>query len=160
MPNWCNNNLTITADAATLDKIEAAFLAGELLSFLCPQPDYEGYMDSEIKHDRENIMPDWWCWRVENWGTKWDISPRDADFQRDGDKIWLSFDSAWSPPCKALFTSGLVFSLTYFEGGVGFCGEAYRLDNGDEFEETYDLDETPEHLRAEFEGYFWGEVQE
>ena len=47
--------------------------------------------DSEIK---------WSEWRVENWGTKWDIDLVDA--KKLGKQLVINFRTPWAPPIKAL----------------------------------------------------------
>ena len=153
MPNWCNNILTIRSeDSAFIDRIEAAYEQGELLQTLMPQPDYPGYADQEIKErDSGSHMPDWWNWRVANWGTKWDIGGEDCDSTRiDKNTITFHFDSAWSPPLEALEGSeGFDYEIQYYEPGMNFVGEAHREgDTG--FDVTYEIGEQPDHLTELF----------
>jgi hypothetical protein len=44
MPNYCTNELTITADKSTIDTLQAAFEKGELLEALRPQPTHDSFM--------------------------------------------------------------------------------------------------------------------
>ena len=73
------------------------------------------------KEEEEN----WYDWRVNYWGTKWDL---DIDIQiNEDDCILLSFDSAWAPPTAWLDKVSydfpeLHFILNFEEGGVGFKG--------------------------------------
>lgn len=162
MPNYCSNNLTITADKATIDKLEAAFAEGKFLAALRPEPDYEGYKDSEIK-DRGNgsIMPDWWEWRVANWGTKWDVGGEHDHMDRVSDtELYLSFDSAWSPPIEALQSrEDIQYVLHYCETGCDFCGTASGDSDG-HTDKTYTIEEAPPHLVAEFALDEWREAME
>lgn len=72
MPNWCNNSITITGPR---DKIHTMWRqaikpeeqGGGLLRGICPEPEYAEPTEGQV-------MPDWWNWRVSNWGTKWEIS--------------------------------------------------------------------------------------
>ena len=71
---------------------------------------------------------DWYTWCIKNWGTKWDIDAYSEE--PSNNEIVYEFDSAWSPPIKAietlskLFPSSLQFKLVYCETGVGFAGVA------------------------------------
>ena len=65
-------------------------------------------------------------WQTDHWGTKWDVS----DVYIDRDERWwrADFDTAWSPPVYFLEKvskdfPNLVFSMTYYEGGMGFAGK-------------------------------------
>ncbi len=126
MPNWCNNTMKLShPDPAMLEKAAAAWNSGEFLSVMVPEPDYPGYKDCEIK---PGAMPDWWTWRVKNWGTKWDIG-RDKSLDNHaeivGGEMFVHFDSAWAPPIEAYDTmteQGFSILAYYFEPGMGFCG--------------------------------------
>jgi hypothetical protein len=153
MPNWCSNILTIRSeDTAFIDRIEAAYEQGELLKTLKPEPEYPGYSDTEIKErDSGSHMPDWWNWRVANWGTKWDVGGDDCDSNRiDKNTITFYFDSAWAPPLQALEGSeGFDYEIQYYEPGMSFVGEAHREgDSG--FDVTYEIGEQPDHLTELF----------
>jgi hypothetical protein len=150
MPNFCQNDLYITADKDTIDKLQAAFEKGELLETLRPQPTYEGYAPNGQPCTSEG-MPDWWNWRVANWGTKWDVGGENTLFQRDSDtEIVFSFDSAWAPPVAALQSrDDISYRLYYCEFGMAFCGIA-QGEEGFHDDETYDFGEEPEELTERF----------
>jgi len=150
MPNFCQNDLYITADKDTIDKLQAAFEKGELLETLRPQPTYEGYAPNGQPCTSEG-MPDWWNWRVANWGTKWDVGGKDALFVRDSDtEIRFGFDSAWSPPVEALQSrDDINYRLYYCEFGMAFCGIA-QGEEGFHDDETYDFGKEPEELTERF----------
>jgi hypothetical protein len=76
----------------------------------------------------------WYDWRLENWGTKWDLSEQEqrevadqlisesADFQ-------AIFMTANSPPIEAIAALSEMFphdqfTLDYFESGCWFAGTA------------------------------------
>ena len=51
-------------------------------------------------------MPDaegenWYDWRVEHWGTKWEVNEPDFELQDDGTRIEGYFLTAYSPPLEA-----------------------------------------------------------
>ena len=143
MPNWCNNTMTIShPDPAMMEKVAAAWNSGEFLSVMVPQPDYPGYKDCEIKDG----MPDWWTWRVNNWGTKWDVgysAELDNKATIKEGEISVGFDSAWSPPIQAydsLVEQGFSVRAYYYEPGMDFCG---RYEDGvdEEYEASGDIPE-------------------
>lgn len=124
MPNWCENRVYIEASPAD---IEAILMAVQndgdsgLLNYLCPEPEYGP--------DVEGEMPNWYSWRVQHWGTKWEVSAEIVSHSVSDGWINLAFDSAWSPPLEALYYwesagEGRSFNIRYIEWGMAFCGEA------------------------------------
>ena len=70
-------------------------------------------------------MPDWYNWRLENWGCKWDCAEAQID-EWDGGAIY-SFDTPWGPPIEWLERTcvkfpNLKFLLGYREDGMQFQG--------------------------------------
>ena len=83
MPNWSNNNITITGNNQTINRIEQITkddYKGEagLLEFFRPMPyELKGTQADGTKRDRLDKKfghSDWYGWAVENWSTKWDIN--------------------------------------------------------------------------------------
>jgi hypothetical protein len=152
MPNWCDNNLYIShPDKKMMKKALNAWNKGKFLSTLVPEPDYTKvkvkptFDSSHItgKPAPEFVDPQqaWWDWRVQNWGTKWDIGWDDsrdkAELSGDHD-MFVNFQSAWSPPLDAYATlveMGFSIRAYYFEGGCCFCG---RWEDGED--EGYTLE--------------------
>jgi len=91
---------------------------------------------------------DWYSWRVQNWGTKWDVNINDNGYESslewDDDFINVSFDSAWSPPTNWLIKvskdyPNLHFTLEYEESGCAFKGVMEICRNNDIFsDDTWD----------------------
>ena len=119
MPNWCENYLRLEVPSKQeADKIVAVLDSDEddvgLLNHLMPQPENN---------------PDWYSWRVNNWGTKWEVSIQhyDRDDNDDGSATFnIHFDSAWGPPtgvydCVSEKEGWNLFA-TYIEGGMAFGG--------------------------------------
>ena len=163
MPNYCSNNLTIRADKATIDRLEAAFAEGKFLAALRPEPDYEEVEVFPTFPEIAGTAPvnkthAWWDWRVQNWGAKWDVGGEDDHMDRVSDtELYLSFDSAWSPPVAALQSrDDIQYVLHYCETGCGFCGTASGDSDG-HTDETYTIEEAPPHLVAEFALDEWRE---
>ena len=85
MPNWCDNSVTLRHDDKS--KIDA-------LCDVMENKEDQNFMN----HLRPNPAGEWqYDWSVSNWGTKWDASVIDWE-RRDDNEVWISFDSAWSPP--------------------------------------------------------------
>ena len=150
MPNWCNNSITISGPTETIKQLwEDAKTAHEgefgLLSAIAPMPkELEG---TTAPSEDGN---DWYNWRVNNWGTKWDITDEGLDFidHEDGTaEITGWFDSAWAPPvgayekfCDDMDNCSL--EASYYEPGMDFGG---FWENGNDiyFEDLQSLLEQP-----------------
>ena len=140
MPNWCDNQVTITGPKSVIDKIEKIAKeekgAGGLLNFFHPMP--KGLEDttspsSSAKKPQPMIegFDNWYDWRCENWSTKWDVNEF-YGVDRQGDTISFGFSSAWSPPIGAYEkfldkNEDCSLKAYYYEGGCDFMGE---WDNG------------------------------
>ena len=145
MPNWCNNNMTIRHnDPAMIQKAADAWNSGNFLQTLIPTPDellntVKGHLgDGEEQKELElkvaqNIEKygygTWWDYRVEEWGTKWDIGLEKEygdPVTVENNEFFVFFDSAWSPPCAAyekLEAMGFEIKAYYYEMGCDFCGK-------------------------------------
>ena len=149
MPNWCNNNITITGPNKIIDKIEKIVKnekyekqADGLLHYFHPMP--EGLIETTADGSKNKAMmkkygySNWYDWAVENWSTKWDIHEFygvDRNYINDDEsEISFGFDSAWAPPIGAYENfiaenSNVGIRATYYEGGCDFMG---IWDNGDD----------------------------
>ena len=82
MPNWCDNQVTITGPNKIIDKIEKIVKeekdSGGLLDFFHPMPKELRDTTADGSKDKEMIKKygysDWYSWACDNWSTKWDIS--------------------------------------------------------------------------------------
>ena len=144
MPNWCDNQITITGPNSVIDKIEKIVSDEKnpdgLLNFFHPMPkQLEDTTSPSSSADKPQPMVEgfdcWYDWRVEKWGTKWDCNEF-YGVDRQGDTISFGFSSAWSPPIGAYETFIMNMSeqkqdvsvkAYYYEGGCDFMGE---WDNG------------------------------
>ena len=120
MPNWCDNSVTLKHE----DKSKIDALAAVL----------ENKEDQQVlNHLRPNPAGEWdYNWSVENWGTKWDVGIIDWERQ-DDNTVWISFDSAWSPPTviyEYLVEEGWDIEAYYHEPGMCFCG-MFTNEDGD-----------------------------
>jgi hypothetical protein len=97
----------------------------------------------------------WYGWRVNNWGTKWDLSEQEqretADWLlSDSAGFTACFDTAWSPPLQAIAALSAMFPsdkfiLHYLELGMMFAGTAHIF-NGESIED--DIFEDEESIRS------------
>ena len=116
MPNWCSNEVEIYGEKEDIAKfVEECFTdfkGTPVLDFakVMPEPDYDqpqkdGTHNNGVQKELHDVMPDWWNWRNNNWGTKWNLVPDpegnltgyEVVGQDDG-FIQLEFETAWSPP--------------------------------------------------------------
>ena len=148
MPNWCDNQVTITGSKSVIDKIEKIVKEEKdgngLLNFFYPMPkELEDTTSPSSSANKPQPMVDgfdnWYDWRCENWSTKWDVSEFygvDRQYlteQSEGEStISFGFSSAWSPPIGAYENflaknEDCSLKAYYYEGGCDFMGE---WDNG------------------------------
>lgn len=124
MPNWCYNTASLyNEDKTKIDALEAELQKEDAqpLNHLCPNPSGEWEYE----------------WSVNNWGTKWDITPSDWE-RTDDNTIVMHFDSAWSPPTSIyqfLENEGWSVRALYHEPGMGFVG---KFEDG--FDDYYEYD--------------------
>jgi len=134
MPNWCNNTITLTGPKEKITAIyNKAKEDNDLLQQLKPMPtELEGTTSPAPKEGEPQPLVDgvdnWYDWRVENWGTKWDVDADYLELSDDGTTITGWFDSAWAPPIHAyeyFLTENEDCSISslYYEGGMDFAGK-------------------------------------
>ena len=160
MPNWCINKLTITHDdKSMLDKFEKAYRDDWTIETFLPTPRDPGdptklMGEGRSFSDKDNVNTSWYLWRLQNWGTKWDIGCKDGyglEPTRVDNELSVTFDSAWSPPLgfyERLVVLGFDVQASYFERGMGFAG---TWDNGIEDYYQGDWREFPEELQNIFD---------
>mgnify|MGYP003684602241 FL=1 len=145
MPNWCSNEVQIDGNKEDIAKFkEECFteFKGEVVldfSKILPEPDYkqpkkDGTHNDGVQTELSSVMPDWWTWRNDNWGTKWNLVPHvDGDLssydfvENHEDYIQLEFETAWSPPngiYEAIVEKYPELSINWFyrEDGVQIAG--------------------------------------
>jgi hypothetical protein len=147
MPNWCANKLIVEhEDDSRIAEFCEAFNESRTCEHYLPMPE---------KYTSDNNMPDWWSYRVENWGTKWDIGKDSGSVVRDGNRAECVFDSAWSPPIglyQRLHSLGFKVYATYFEPGCAFGG---IWEDGEDYYYEGDICNYPESLIQEYEIDQW-----
>jgi len=149
MPNWCDNQLSITGPNSVIDKIEKIVKEDDshenngLLNFFHPMPkELEGTTSPSSSADKPQPMVEgfdcWYDWRCENWSTKWEVCEFygvDRQHHEAGKSglsltstITFGFSSAWAPPINAYEkflenNSDCSVRAFYYEGGCDFMGE-------------------------------------
>ena len=107
MTNWCENLVTISNDDRDVIKaIENAFLRDELLDAFIPCPKELESLTSLKPNDglvkkmvAKYGAEDWYLWRLDNWGTKWDTGQSHGTLMVvRPTKIKLDMKTAWTPP--------------------------------------------------------------
>lgn len=146
MPNWCNNKLEIEDCSPEL----AAYLQENGLSFEKIKPTPPEKLTDE--------KGSWYQWRVDNWGTKWDLDEESVFHEYDKNKYSFLFNTAWSPPCAAIITLSKKFPddefvLRYLEFGCCFGGTAYISDGSCRRDDNIEGCSELNRFAVEFFGY-------
>jgi len=149
MPNWCMNNLTIEhEDIEKVNEFVAAYKSGDTCEHYLPTP----------KRDDGELSDDWWDYRVNNWGTKWDFGGEGEWIEQDGNAVRCSYDTAWAPPIglyERLQVLGFYVKASYFEPGIGFAGR--WIDGEDDHYDGGVLEDFPQDLVEEYNMTEWYE---
>jgi len=106
MPNWCMNNLKIEGNGEKMLEL-LEFIKndnGEMTfeKFMpCPKeleesPAPNNDEDKAKEFEKKYGAADWYHWRLQNWGCKWDAS--ESTFWKDGDDWFVQFQTPWGPP--------------------------------------------------------------
>jgi Ferredoxin-like domain in Api92-like protein len=149
MPNWCQNTLLMQGNVdevqRLLDVVKASDTTLSLRNILTtPEPLVNATAPNRDQGSSEEFVKlygaaDWYDWQVSNWGTKWDVEATiyfDSSTQTHGysthrDKeirtVGMNFDSAWSPPTRAIAELARQFPNisiyhSYDESGCDFSG--------------------------------------
>jgi len=162
MPNYCINSLEVSADVKDIqslkqfeDFVKTSIIEdGERFTFngVVPMPK-ELDIPSRFPKTKEleelenaNIEkyghPNWYDWRCEKWGTKWDAIDTYLNSEIHNDYVMITFDTAWSPPLsyyEALTMKYplLTIDVQYEECGMDFAGEISYYDGEVQSEEEY-----------------------
>lgn len=167
MPNWCENHLVIAGKEDELDKLISkikevpSHLSSDeikmeegycLFENLYPTPADlligDVPMLAETDEQKSNLekhgYSDWYSWRIDNWGTKWQETGLSIAQEKHVSKntgiasIGFNFDTAWAPALGVFEKASqlypnIMFCLYYQEPGMGFCGRNIWM-NGEEVE--------------------------
>jgi hypothetical protein len=154
MPNWCQNQLTVTGATPELRAwLEDGF------SFQRMKPVHQPETNESSPGDRWSLSEA----QCSAWGTKWDLDETEqaeaASELLDCGNTW--FDTAWTPPLEALSALSArfpdeTFVLDYHEPGNGFAGRATFEGGGCDDESTEEPAEVSRIARETF-GMDWDE---
>jgi hypothetical protein len=162
MPNDCTNSLTITGitvdqwyELARTFQVRDPDHQQDFLKTFCPEPDYsvtpvaKTYPEISAQHaktveEKETILinthtireDSWWDWRVQNWGTKWDVYSccNDWESENPSNEFSAHFCTAWSPLGENFMAMlsrkfpGSLLTNFYEEEGMDFCGVTIAKD--------------------------------
>ena len=161
MPNWCSNYIVISGD---VDKIS---LLKNILEDV-PKTNVDDCIVFTTLVGKEPTITTeeyekggWFNSNVDWFGTKWDVSYSDCQFEFNDDNIIMMPMTAWSPPVRFVSNLCKMYGVTavmdYDEGGCDFCGKAIIDIDGEVDEEDYGYNEGKYHFDNE---YFWESIVE
>ena len=116
MPNHTDNRVILShADSQKIDDIYNVMNTDDasLLQHIIPMN--EALLDGG----------DWYEWRLDNWGTKWDIYETHCT-RIDANTLSMTFYTAWSPPIPVfdkLTDMGYEINARYLDEGWMYVGE-------------------------------------
>ena len=147
MPNWCYNSIQITGEPKNLKKLQTAITM------------IRGANDDEVKNrlfqgliglpegtnmDEYNNQG-WYDVNVGWFGTKWDVNVDEFVQEMTDDYIYMSGDTAWSPPINFCIELSKLYKVDiemyYEECGSDFCGKTCVDSEGNHTEEDYEYQE-------------------
>ena len=154
MPNWCENKMMVIGSLENLSKIyqdlndlslkdSKGFLEKYLPTpaELLNRDALFGEAEDSDEMKKKYGSADWYWWRVDNWGTKWDLHDvyginLNGNLEDGKYQLCCNFETAWAPPEEGIRKISEVFKDTYFyiefnEPGMGFAGY-YSCMNGED----------------------------
>ena len=155
MPNWCSNKIEITGT-----KEQIALLTKVLEDVPKSKPQecivFESLIGREPDMSKDEYEQGGWYQSNIGWfGTKWDVSYDDCNFNFEEECITMYPDTAWSPPigfgARLHEMYGVDVELYYEEPGCDFCGKTI-IKNRTLTENDYGYMEGIYHFNDE---YFW-----
>ena len=146
MPNWCNNQVSITGPNKVLKKFMKVVnnpkpkAKDGLFEMMRPMPKELRGTTADGSERKDMIKKyghsDWYSWANSNWGTKWDCHEF-YGIEHTVDKVnpkfgtlEFMFDTAWAPPMEVFedffnqdeYYNDCSFKLWYYEPGCDFAG--------------------------------------
>ncbi len=153
MANWCKNSLEVIGNDSKTEDFVKKFMENGISAFIPTPKELEDVaspveiLSPEIaeKNIEKYGATDWCDWRIENWGTKWDVGELTLS-GREEEYALFTFDTAWSPIVAAIEKIAgdypeLMFTLDYEESGNGFFGRAVFRDGHKETQFDYNWED-------------------
>ena len=161
MPNWCSNYIVISGDERKISLLKN-ILEDVPKSKEDESIVFETLIGKEPTITTEDYEKGGWFDSNVNWfGTSWDVSYSDCQFEFGDDNIIMMPMTSWSPPvgfvsnlCKMY---GVTAVMNYDERGCNFCGRAHIDINGEVDDEEFKFNEGHYHFDNE---YFWESLVE
>lgn len=169
MPNWCSNTLIISGDKKELELFKQKSITRSakgldifLMEGLIPMPEELAICeDLTPEQTAERITKygydNWYYWRLENWGSKWDAHESYINENED-EVLEINFDTAWSPAIPyikqvAKMFPNLIFDLYFMETGEWFAGRvtAHNEEINEQYGEPMQVDDDGNEVRYEEE---------
>ena len=150
MPNWCSNRVTVSGTEEDISKISDIFSdTKSIFNRIIQSPDWKRLPNEKGQFPKLERMknpktgevmwetynfPDgknddrWYEWNITNWGTKWDITAKQVEFNyEDSEQLEMEFETAWSPPEEICYRlremfQDLTISWFYDEPGMQSAG--------------------------------------
>lgn len=138
MPNWCANETIIKGTAEEIQEfLTIANYQGGTIPTLC-----EPFIPRPESDDKPEF--DWYNWSVENWGSKWSPDVNWIELSEDGTRLFLNYDSAWSPITQFWKTISERFKSfkidnRYVEEGMAYMGQEIIQDGATQAEAYEDI---------------------
>ena len=139
MPNWCENQLVIEGPKEDLeDIISHSFMFEQYFPTpLFHSEIFDKNIDEDVKSDllEKAVDGDWYTWRNEHWGVKWDCGL--SNYESNNYDIYYGedskcivnyyFQSPWGPPVQGYEKLSVLYPLSKFklffiEEGMSFLG--------------------------------------
>ncbi len=168
MPNWCSNTLQISGCPKQMDEFISKSIVKSgmdvdifLMDGCIPMPEELAICEDITPEEKaERIAKygydNWYDWRFENWGSKWDAQESYITEEENG---WtINFDTAWSPAIPyikqvAKIYPDLVFDLYFMETGEWFAGRvtAHNEEVNEQYGEPMQVDDDGNEVRYDDE---------
>jgi hypothetical protein len=129
MPNWCDNQVTLTFKSRVQFNIflKQAHIDTEGF-YTGTEEEKESFFDLLVPTPDELEDESWYNWRIKQWGTKWNPDIYELEVYEDSLEITIGMSTAWNPP-SAFFRTltnmfpSLTVELRYDEPGMGLYGK-------------------------------------
>lgn len=132
MPNWCENRMSVSGSKEAVTKfVEMAKSDKDALSFakFVPEewdnPDYQDASTSFCEQLEPSPNFNWYRWRLDKWGVKWDCSESYVEVNPDGTLATFTFTTPWGSPDAFYKTIATMFPDLSFE--------AYAYEPGNDY---------------------------